>query len=407
VSGRNISTRGRRLILGLGLVASLLATGWASTETRLFNFGGTLGKSPNGGLIWDAAGNLYGTTQSGGLNNAGVVFQLHRTISGVWIENILYNFVGTTDGGNPQAGLIWDAAGNLYGTTTAGGASGMGTVFELSPNGHGGWTESVIYSFAGGSDGASPMGKVVFDGSGNLYGTTEFGGPANVGTVFQLSPTGSGYNETVLHAFSGPDGSHPMAELILDASENLYGTTYQGGVKGVGTVFELVRGSGWTESVLHHFKNYPDGAYPNGGLVFNGSNLLGTTTGGYGDGLGTVFELVNHVTSYTDVVYGFYRGQGGDYPVGTLTFNSANATYYGSTALGTFQAGESAGTVFSLALGASIVDVYSFTGGIVENVTHDGEIPQGGLALDGAGNLFGSTLKGGTGAGGTVFEVTP
>lgn len=407
MSRRNISKWAHGLVLALVMAASMITTSWAATETRLFNFGGTLGKAPNGGLIFDAAGNLYGTTQSGGLNNAGVVFQLHRTAKGVWIENILYQFVGTADGGNPQAGLIWDAAGNLYGTTMAGGANGLGVVFELSPNGHGGWSESVLYSFAGGSDGASPMGKLVFDSLGNLYGTTNAGGAADAGTVFELSPTGSGYSESILHAFSGTDGANPKAELILDASGNLYGTTFSGGSKNAGTVFELVRGSGWTESVLHHFKNYPDGAFPSGGLVFSGSNLLGTTTGGYGDGLGTVFELVNHVTSYTDVVYGFYRGQGGAYPVGTLTYNSANNTYYGSTALGTFQAGDSAGTIFSLGLGGSVGDLYSFTGGLVENVTHDGEIPQGGLALDGAGNLFGSTLKGGTGAGGTVFEVTP
>ena len=309
-------------------------------------------------LVFDSAGNLYGTTQSGGLNNAGIVFQLHKTISGIWIENILYNFTGLADGGTPLAGLIFDSAGNLYGTTSKGGSIGRGTVFELTPNGLGGYTESVLYSFASGSDGATPSAKVVFDSAGNLYGTTSTGGTGSVGTVFELSPSGSGWTETVLHSFSGTDGSTPLGELVLDASGNLYGTTFTGGSQNVGTVFELIQSSGWTESVLHDFKqctfNCFDGQKPAGGLIFSGPNLLGTTTAGGGTGLGTVFELINHVTSYTETSYGFYRTTGGSLPIGTLTYNGATNTFYGTTEfLPSFGGGSGSGTVFAVQVGGS------------------------------------------------------
>jgi uncharacterized repeat protein (TIGR03803 family) len=411
VSNKILAKHCLRLATEMFMIALLIPASWAATETKLFNFGGTTGKTPNGGLVFDAAGNLYGTTQAGGLNNVGVVFQLKKTSKGVWVENILYTFTGLADGGVPMAGMIFDGAGNLYGTTLAGG-TGLGTVFELSPNGLGGWTESVLYSFAGGSDGASPVGKLVFDGSGNLYGTTEYGGASNDGTVFELSPTASGWTETVLYAFSGSDGANPMAELILDASGNLYGTTYNGGTDNEGTVFELIRpGSSWTESLLHVFKGCaeecPDGQHPNGGLVFYGTSLVGTTTSGYGDFQGEVFELINHVTSYTEKEYGFYRGNYGVTPVGTLTYDSSSGVFYGATSRGTFQGGNSAGTIFSFTYGSGLSDVYNFTGGIIEGQTHDGEIPEGGLALDSAGNLYGSTQKGGTGADGLVFEITP
>jgi uncharacterized repeat protein (TIGR03803 family) len=396
-----------RLLAGLAVTIFIVSAAWGGTETRLYNFGGTQGKTPNGGLIFDASGNLYGTTQSGGLNQAGVVFQLHKTSKGVWIENILYNFVGPTDGSAPRAGLVFDSAGNLYGTTSAGGLGGFGTVFELSPNGLGGFNETTLYSFLGGSDGSVSFAKLVFDGAGNLYGTTSQGGASNMGTVFELTPSGSGWTESVLHSFAGTDGATPLGELILDGAGNLYGTTYVGGSKNQGVAFELVQADAWAETVLHDFKGGADGLHPQCGLLSVGGVLYGTTNSGGGAYLGTVFALVNHITSYTETEYIFFRGQGGDEPVGTLAYNSATDTFFGATALGTFQAGNSAGTIFTLQPGGSVSDYYSFNGGINENQTHDGEVPQGGLILDGAGNVYGSTQKGGTGAGGTVFEVTP
>jgi hypothetical protein len=171
----------------------------------------------------------------------------------------------------------------------------------------------------------------------------------------------------------------------------------------------LVQADAWAETVLHDFKADSDGLHPQGGLLLVGGVLYGTTTSGGGAYLGIVFALTNHITSYTEKEYVFFRGQGGGgaEPVGTLVYNSANNTLYGATALGTFQSGDSAGTIFSLQPGGSISGVYMFVGGLIENSTHDGEVPQGGLILDSLGNLYGSTQKGGLSAGGTVFEITP
>src|SRR5579863_1951918 len=183
----------------------------------------------------------------------------------------LYSFTGGSDGGDPLSNLVMDAAGNLYGTTFVGGAYGAGEVFELSPSGGGDWSEKVIYSFTGGLDGANPYySGVIFDASGNLYGTTVEGGASNLGTVFELSPTGGNWSEKVLYSFAGGiDGASPYAGLIFGAAGSLYGTTYAGGAYDDGTVFQLTpAGKGpWTETVIHTF-NETNGAAPAGELVF-------------------------------------------------------------------------------------------------------------------------------------------
>jgi len=252
--------------------------------TVLYTFvGGTDGASPYAGLILDTAGNLYGTTYLGGRRNGGTVFKLDKDGN----ETVLYSFIvgGLGPGYYPQAGLIRDAAGNLYGTTNVGGSSFSGTVFKLQRAGK----ITVLHSFSGGADGGYPYAGLIGDAAGNLYGTTWVGGASGLGTVFKLDKNG---NQTVLHSFAGgTDGASPYAGLILDTAGNLYGTTVYGGTSNRGTVFKLDQNG--NETVLHSF-SYADGAYPYGGLIRDSAgHLFGTTTyGGAGDGSGTAFELI-------------------------------------------------------------------------------------------------------------------
>lgn len=229
---------------GVGLVFELMpGTGGSWAEKVLYNFNVTDGLRPAGGLLFGASGNLYGTTEYGGANGYGTVYELKRGTGGNWTETVLYSFANNgTDGAYPTASLIADAAGNLYGTTSNGTTAFGGTVFELTRGSGGSWTESVLHSFANnGSDGYAPLGAVIFDRFGNLYGTTEFGGAHSGGTVFELVPNGDGtWTETILHDFdkNGSDGFSPFAGMILDARGNLYGTTSDGGADGGGTIFE-------------------------------------------------------------------------------------------------------------------------------------------------------------------------
>jgi uncharacterized repeat protein (TIGR03803 family) len=216
-------------------------------ETTLESFYRKDGTDVQCKVVFDTAGNLYGTTYQGGAHDAGTVWELTPQTDGTWSETVLYSFTGKTDGGLPAdgGGLIFDAAGNLYGTTSTGGVSGVGTVFELSPNGDGTWTETVPHSFQGGRDGSYPFfATLTFDEDGNLYGETAYGGndrcSSGCGVVFELSPTGGGsWTETVVYRFKGTDGSFPLKGLVLDAAGNIYGTTLVGGAYGDGVVFEL------------------------------------------------------------------------------------------------------------------------------------------------------------------------
>jgi uncharacterized repeat protein (TIGR03803 family) len=283
--------------VGCGTVfeLSLLAGRW--TETVLYSFTGVAdGDDPQAGLIQDAAGNFYGTTRLGGTTNTckmgfgcGTVFELTLS-AGHWTKTVLYSFTNQTgDGVEPQAGLIRDNSGNLYGTTELGGANYDGTVFELTPSG-GRWTETVLYHF-GGADGKFPMAGVVRDTAGNLYGTTTNGGNpiCNCGVVFQLDTTGK---QTVLHTFSGgADGAYPGA-LVIGSHGYLYGTTTNGGdlTCNCGTIFKV--NSAGTEAVLYSFAGGTDGAMPNSGLIRDvAGNLYGTTFSGGADNRGTIFMI--------------------------------------------------------------------------------------------------------------------
>jgi uncharacterized repeat protein (TIGR03803 family) len=240
-AGNLYSTTSDEGPLGDGSAFELTFNGSGWTETTIHAFDGPDGSTLKPTSILDASGNLYGTAQTGGTYGAGTVWELTPQVDGSWTETTLYSFTGGRDGANPvmQSGLISDSAGNLYGATQNGGAHGDGTVFELSPLAGGTWGETVLHSFRG-RDGSGPQAGLIFDVAGNLYGETFYGGADNDGVVFKLTPGASGsWSETVLHSFHGGDGSNPRFGLVLDAVGNLYGTTYAGGHYGDGTVFEI------------------------------------------------------------------------------------------------------------------------------------------------------------------------
>jgi uncharacterized repeat protein (TIGR03803 family) len=283
--------------------------GQAWTETILHIFaGGKDGEYPMSGVISNGHNTLYGTTFSGGKYLAGTVFRLSPPKpGGTWTESILYTFTGGVDGGSP-AGLVMDSTGALYGTTSSGGQYKHGTVFKVTPPAGGGpWTESVIYSFTGGSDGSAPQAGLIFDAEGSLYGTTLQGGSGlcytenlltYCGTVFKLAPPtaqGEAWTETVLYNFlAGSDGALPQSSLIFDSTGSLYGTA-ESGIYGGGTIFQLTPpstpGGAWTEQILHSFGGSNDGDLPEGGLLQVGPNFYGTTFGGGLKGPGTVYEM--------------------------------------------------------------------------------------------------------------------
>jgi uncharacterized repeat protein (TIGR03803 family) len=279
----------------LGTVFKLTHGSGGWTETVIHRFtGGKDGFAPYANVILDGAGNLYGTTSGGGKNNLGIVFELSPTAGGKWTEKILRAFPGGNGGGAPNA-VIFDASGDLIGTTYRGGPAiyhESGIVYKLTKNSGGGWKETVLYSFTGGADGMHPEAGVILDNLGNIYGTTYDGGSSKKGVVFQLSPGSGGWTQTVLHTFTTiSQGQNPRAPLLFDGSGNLYGTTAGGGVHG--TVFELIPGSGgWTYNLLYNFPTSSSGSNPYGGVIFDTSgSLYGTTLNGGASNYGTVYKV--------------------------------------------------------------------------------------------------------------------
>jgi uncharacterized repeat protein (TIGR03803 family) len=379
-------------------IAAPLTTASAKVKFKVLHaFTGADGQDPWAGLIVDGAGNLYGTTVLGGATDHGTVFRLAPDGT----ETVLYSFKGGEDGAFPEAGLIADGDSNLYGTTNQGGVGscidgdGCGTVFRLAPDG----THTALYSFTGGDDGALPDATLIADGAGNLYGTTALGGIGNgkwkKGTVFKLAPDGT---ETVLHAFKGgTDGKYPgNAGLIADSEGNLYGTTARGGKNksgsNSGTVFKLAPDG--TETVLYRFKGGKDGALPSGGLITDGiGNLYGTTEFGGKYHSGTVFRLAPD--GKEAVLYSFTGGTDGAFPE-TGVIVDVDGNLYGTTLEG---GASGRGTVFRLAPNGKETVLHSFTD------IPDGEYPGAGLIADGAGNLYGTAALQDDGYG-TVFEIT-
>jgi uncharacterized repeat protein (TIGR03803 family) len=404
--------------IGLTVVFALVmlpsTSGVAQTERVLHNFnnGSNDGNDPCAGLIFDGSGSLYGTTVYGGVYHKGTAFMLTPNAGGGWTEEGLHSFGNGKDGAFPYGSLIFDAAGNLYGTTNYGGASGgYGIVFELKRQADGGWTEEVLHNFDGnGKDGYGPYGSLIFDAAGNLYGTTEQGGDYGRGMVFELTPKArGGWAEKGLHSFGGvdTDGDYPYGNLIFDASGNLYGTTEQGGESFGGVVFELSPGATgeWAETMLYNFSDSSDsGLLPYSGLVLDGAgNLYGTTLGGGANSAGTVFELspgAGGVWTQT-VLHSFNsNGQDGYTPYGGLIFDGSG-NLYGITSDG---GPDNAGAVFKLrpTAGGNWTEtlLLPFNG-------VDGRDSCSGLIFDGSGNLYGTTSAGGVRESGVVFEITP
>lgn len=387
------------------------------------------GSDPAGGLIFDAAGNLYGTTVysgagactaiGGAVIGCGTVFELSPKSGGGWTEKVLYSFKNDgMDANFPLAGLVFDRAGNLYGTSDQGGIfmcdggyTTCGTVFELIPKANGSWGEKVLHDFDdNGTDGFHPRASLTLDAAGNLYGTTWGGG----GVAFELTTaTDENWTETILHSFgNGTDGAAPQAGLIFDASGNLYGTTALGGAYEGGTVFELTPSSGgvWTENILHNFDPYGpkgyslDGYYPSGTLIFDtAGNLYGATLNGGGNyNDGAVFELTPATSGWTEtILHKFGHRTDGYNPIAGLIFDVAGNLYGTTNGGGVYNYG----TVFEMTPAAG----GSWTETVLHDFGHgvDGSEPySGSLIFDANGNLYGTTVLGGTGVGGTVFEIT-
>ena len=432
--GQKFSVGSTLILVVAAMVPTIGTRAAAQAEKVIYNFTvyGTFNGGPSGGLIFDASGNLYGTTFLGGTDNCGRVFELTPQASGGWTEKVLHNFDNNgKDGCEPQGNLIFDSAGSLYGTTNVGGANNDGIVFALKHNASGGWVEQVLHTFnRNGTDGYGPAAGLIFDSAGNLFGTTSLGGTNGaVGTVFELSPGSNGnWTEKALYDFSstGVNGAYPLENVTFDTAGNIYGTTAHGGTdnNNYGIVFQLTpkSGGGWTENVLYSFSNGPNGDGP-WGLVFDAAgNIYGTTTsGGVGScnfegivGCGTVFELSPKAGGgWTEtVLYSFQGGNDGQYPRAGLVFDKAG-NLYGTTANGgiyqrcnidNISIG-GCGTVFELVPNAG--------GGWTEKILHsfgnnmDGMIPEAGLIFDAVGNLYGTTFWGGVHGGGTVFKITP
>ena len=364
--------------LGYGTVFKLKHSQSGYTFGILYSFtGGSDGAYPYNGIVIGSNGSLYGSTYSHGGsgcggNGCGTVFNLRppatfcRSILCPWMETGLYTFMGNNDGSEPTQGtnVIFDQMGNIYGTTVSGGAYGQGTVYKLTRSGSG-WTESIIHTFGAPGDGAQPLHNVIFDASGNLYGTTSSGGANNNGTLYQLVPSGSGWTENILVSFSlsGSAGGIPYAGLLIDQAGNLYGATSANasgggpptGYGGGGAVFELIPSDGsWTLKVLYGFPN-PGGGYhcgPYGNLVIDAvGNLYGTT--------------------YSDGAYGYGS-------VFKLTPASGQWTY---------------------------TSLYDFCSGGWP--CSDGQLPSGDLTMDASGNLYGTASRGGSNTYGVVWKITP
>jgi uncharacterized repeat protein (TIGR03803 family) len=409
----------RRLVnFGAALAAGAMSLIFATTASAgpKYKVLHAFGKGRDGGGVWgsvafDSKGNLYGTTSGGGAKGYGTVFKLARHANGQWAESVLHSFGKNDPGGcEPFGGPALDAAGNVYGTTQLCGLHHAGVAFELTPQADG-WRETVLHNFcsqSGCKDGSVPWAGLTWDGSGNFYGTAF--------AVFELSQAGSGWKEKVLYRFCSKtncsDGDAPYAGVILDAVGNLYGTTNAGGAYKAGTVYQVRQTpGGWKEQVLHSFPSFPkDGQVPGlGQLVLDDAgNLDGTTSQGGTNfcfaGCGTIFRL----TRGTDgrwketILYNFENGASGFSPGGGVVLDKAGILY-GTTTYGGSSSCD-CGVVYKLSPEAkgkwTYTVLHRFSG-------VDGAAPDANLILDSKGNLYGTTASGGTSGAGVVFELTP
>jgi uncharacterized repeat protein (TIGR03803 family) len=398
----------------LTLLIALSATSTAATEATVYTFSNAgTGFNSYGGLIFDSAGNLYGTTREGGAFGSGTVFELSPGPGGVWTETVLYSFKGgSKDGAHPVAPLVFDKVGNLYGTTYVGGTSYRGTAFELSPDGKGGWTESVIYNFYG-KKGTYPEAGLVIDLAGNLYGTTLYGGDGacrsnpngpSCGTVFRLKKGITGkWIETVIHTFTGaPDGAAPAGGVVLDGAGNLYGATTYGGGSSAGTVFRLApAGKTWTYSVIYSFAGGPNGTGGGPLILDNAGNLYGPGGGGDQRYDGIVFRLTPNNGTWTESVLHTFGAPGdGSHPI-AVTLDSAGNLYGATLSAGV----SSNGIVYKLTPNPNgpwtETILYTFP------FVNDGPYPDAPLTLNAAQTSLFSTALGYAPGKDIVYEITP
>ena len=400
------------------LVAALsLASSAADTERVVYSFtGGNDGGNPAAQLVFDGAGNMYGTSVVGGLYGCGTVFKL--SLAGdQWQETVLYDFDCYETGKNPYGGVILDSAGNLYGTTVAGGSGGIctgdgcGIVYELTQSGDT-WNETVLYNFTGGDDGFGPGSALVMDKAGNLYGTAPDGGAYASGVIYQLAPNNGQWTQTVIHPFTGGDDGAvgSLGPLLLDSTGSLSGVTELGGKYGAGVAFRLSpTGNTWKFTTLYAFQGLPDAGFPYGGLIADSrGGLFGTSYFGGTSGLGAVFEIgvgaagTVRTTAKESVLASFQGGTDASFPTSTLVFDAAG-NLYGTSSTGGNPSCD-CGTVFKLT---------PHSGGWDASVLHafggsdDGYSPSYGLTSDGKGNYFGVTPAGGIYRQGTVYQITP
>ena len=370
----------------------------SQTYKIIYNFTGqgSDGATPYGGPTLDSLGNLYGTTNLGGTYGSGSVYRLSPNGSS-WKYTSLYSFKGIADGAGPGYGTLAIGADRaLFGTTEGGGYFGTAFAICACPG-----REIQLQSFGRGTDGAEPMSGVVLDSSGNFYGTTMLGGANGNGTVYEAKRSGKTWAESVLYSFTGgSDAINPVATVSLDAQGNLYGTAPAGGAFGNGAVYKLTHSSsGWTETVLYSFQGGTDGANPVGGVIVDkAGNLYGTTFDGGINGGGTVYELSPSNGTWTfTVLYSFVGGYGGPYNKLTLSKGSL----YGFT---NSEGAYGFGSIFKLTPTNgtwTLTDLYDFPGG------SDGGFPYGSVAVDSAGNVFGTAVIGGSNNQGIIFEITP
>ncbi|MBD5653634.1 MAG: hypothetical protein IAI50_00445 [Candidatus Eremiobacteraeota bacterium] len=401
------------------LVATAL---WASASAEnapehvLYNFQGTFdGGSPRGGLIANRYGAFYGTTQYGGggcVIGCGTVFELVPSAGGGFTERVVHRFTGANDGTNPEAGVVADSTGALYGTTERGGsacsAPGCGTVYKLTPRPGGGYSESVIYAFAGGSSGENPISSVTLDSRGDLVGTA-YGGSNNAGVVYELTRSGNSYTESILYAFGKQptDGSSPAGAIVADLAGNLYGSTATGGADRAGTVYRLnPTANGYAETILYNFTGGHDGTDPSGALAFGpGGILYGTAySGGFYHNAGVVYSLTPVSPNvYAEKTVHAFSTVGAEPEAGVYV--DASGTLYGTTAFGGLPGcpnGGGCGIVYSLkptAGGFAFAVLHVFGGG------RDASEPLAGVVPGADGELYGTTFRGGTANDGTVYRI--